>query len=113
MVVNAIIGSLDEAPFRRVIVGPDAQRILALRDQLGPDAFLRLQGDRNGVQGPHQASDIPTPSTLLTTDDPLIWQRAKQAAEAGQLEHWRQTDEGSVALSKLATQASTCDRCGR
>ncbi|MEQ1570760.1 MAG: SDR family oxidoreductase, partial [Myxococcota bacterium] len=49
LVAAAIVASLDDpAPYRRIPVGPDAERILALRDALGPHAWTRLAADRAG-----------------------------------------------------------------
>jgi len=51
-VVTAIVASLaDPAPFARVVVGADAERILAARELLGADGFTRLSMARNGASG--------------------------------------------------------------
>jgi NADP-dependent 3-hydroxy acid dehydrogenase YdfG len=58
LVVDAILGSLDDPrPFLRVRVGPDAERILAARDLLGPDGWSTLAGERAGGALP-TAADV-------------------------------------------------------
>ena len=48
--VDAIVASLeDPAPFLRVPVGADAERILHVRDGLGADAWSLLAAERNGL----------------------------------------------------------------
>jgi NAD(P)-dependent dehydrogenase (short-subunit alcohol dehydrogenase family) len=104
LVVDAIARSLeDPAPFRRVIVGPDAARILALRDQLGPHAWIRLAADRNGLLAPHEALEVPSPEELLGLPPgaPAL-QLARWAWQQGHLEHWQESEEGRAALLKLS-----------
>lgn len=103
-VVDAIVASLaDPAPFRRVPVGPDSERILALRDALGPDAWTRLAGARAGLTGPFPAGDVPDPVTALAALERGERPAALLAAwRHGHLEHWTESEAGRAALARLA-----------
>ncbi|MEZ4237885.1 MAG: SDR family NAD(P)-dependent oxidoreductase [Myxococcota bacterium] len=103
-VVDAIVRSLDDpAPFRRVPVGPDAERILALRDALGPDPWTRLAGDRNGLVAPHTGDEVPSAEELLALPDvDPRWALVRAAHAHGHLEHWAETEAGRRALARLA-----------
>ncbi len=103
-VVDAILASLeDEAPFLRVPVGADAERILALRDALPVDAWARLLGARNG--GPDAATaagDVLSPGELLAGESDAASLTATRAAwRQGHLDHWTTTEVGRRALSRL------------
>lgn len=108
LVVDAIVAALaDPSPFRRVPVGPDAERILALRDRLGPDPWTRLALDRNGldsVEAPpaHDRADVPSPDEALALPDgdPRL-ALAAAAAAAGHLDHWARSELGRRALARL------------
>ncbi|MEQ1503303.1 MAG: SDR family oxidoreductase [Myxococcota bacterium] len=103
LVVDAILASLtDPAPYRRVVVGPDAERILAVRDLLGPDGWTRLAGDRNGLDAPHGPGELPSPTELLALPaaDPR-WALASAVAARGHLAHWAQSDDGRAALARI------------
>jgi NAD(P)-dependent dehydrogenase (short-subunit alcohol dehydrogenase family) len=104
-VAEAIVGSLaDPEPFRRVVVGSDARRILALRDALGPDAWTRLAIDRQGHDAPHEPGFVPSPAELLALpDDHPDLARAALADAAGHLGHWALTPPGRQALERLRT----------
>jgi NAD(P)-dependent dehydrogenase (short-subunit alcohol dehydrogenase family) len=102
-VVDAILASLDDpAPFRRVVVGPDAERMLALRQALGADAWTRLAGDRNGLVAPHGHGEVPSAREVLALPDgdPRL-ELARVAARYGHLGHWADTEEGRQALARL------------
>ncbi len=107
LVVAAIIGSLaDPAPFLRIPVGPDAARILAVKDLLGADGWSRLAGDRAGARAEHGPGQVPHPDELLAWADGAISaaeleQRlamVRRVAELGHLEHWEMTEAGRRAL---------------
>lgn len=106
LVVQAILDSLaDPAPIRHVIVGPDAERMLGLREALGPEAWRRLAVDRSAPHPvPPSAHEVPTPEQLLALEsgDPGFL-RARVALEHGHLAHWSQTETGRKALAKLAS----------
>lgn len=107
LVVNAILASLeDPAPFRRVVVGPDAERILALREALGPDGWTRLAGDRSGLVADHGPGDVPSPSEVLelAADDPRL-DLARAAFGHGHLQHWQNDSDGRAALDRLRSTA--------
>lgn len=107
-VADAILRSLDDpAPFRRVVVGADAQRILALRDRLGADPWTRLAVDRAGYAGPHEPGAVPPPEAVpaLPAGDPAL-ALAEAAAVAGHLGHWALTPPGRLALERLAPSPS-------
>lgn len=102
-VARAIVASLDDpAPFRRVIVGPDAERILALRDALGPHAWTRLAGDRAGLVAEHVPEEVPGPAELLRlpAGDPR-WGLAREALRRGHLGHWAGDPAAEAALEAL------------
>jgi len=62
LVADAIVASLARpALFERVVVGPDAQRILDARDLLGADGFSLLSAERNGAAGAFDATDLEPP----------------------------------------------------
>jgi NAD(P)-dependent dehydrogenase (short-subunit alcohol dehydrogenase family) len=107
-VAETILASLDDpAPFLRLPVGADAQRILALRDTLGPDPWTRLAIDRQGFQGPHPAGFVPSPEALLALPDghPDL-ARARAADEARHLGHWTLTAPGRAALQRLRASST-------
>ncbi|MBX2797491.1 MAG: SDR family oxidoreductase [Myxococcales bacterium] len=107
LVVSAILASLDDpAPFRRVVVGPDAARILALREALGPDPWARLAADRNAFEGaPHGADEVPSPAELLAEPPGSPrWELARTAHRHGHLAHWEETEQGRRALAQLGDQ---------
>lgn len=106
LVVNAILASLDDpAPFRRVVVGPDAERMLALREALGADVWTRLAGDRNGLVAPHGPQEVPSPDEVLALPegDPRL-ELARIAARHGHLP-WGESAEGRAALARLSSTA--------
>lgn len=108
-VVDAVVGALDDpAPFRRIPVGPDSQRILSLRDALGPDRWAMLAAARNGLPEAESHDDLPAPEAFLADQarnapvpDALI-----AAWEHGHLDHWEQSEVGKRALAALS-QAAT------
>jgi NAD(P)-dependent dehydrogenase (short-subunit alcohol dehydrogenase family) len=103
LVADAILATLDDpAPYRRVPVGPDAERILALRDALGPHAWTRLAADRNGLSAPHGPGEVPSPEELLALPpDHVGWALARLADRHGHLDHYALTDAGRRALARL------------
>lgn len=105
LVVEAILESLDDpVPFRRVVVGPDSERILALREALGPDAWARLGAVRNGLPGaPPQPGDVLSPDDVLqlAADDPRL-EPTRHALRWGHLAHWGASELGRRALAHLS-----------
>lgn len=103
LVVDAILASLrDDAPFLRIPVGPDAQRILELRATLPPDAWPRLLGARNGgPEGPFEPGDVLPPEAVLEGADRDSLSATRAAWRHGHLEHWEETDVGRRALARL------------
>ncbi len=99
-VVSAIVDSLgDPAPFLRVPVGPDALRILSLRDALGPDRWSRMAADRAGLEAPHRPGEVLSPAEVLAGEADLL---ATKAADAhGHLSHWADDELGRAALARL------------
>ncbi|MBT3219612.1 MAG: SDR family oxidoreductase [Proteobacteria bacterium] len=113
LVVDAIVGSLnDESPFLRLPVGLDSERILALFEALGADAWSRFSADRNGLDHPaHLSSEVMFPHEVihLMEDDesnPILTYRRLYptfcALAHGHLDHWTLSEEGRLALSLLA-----------
>lgn len=102
-VVEAILMQMDDpAPFRRVPVGPDAVRMLQLRDACSPDEWSLLAAARNGLQ-PVPAG-VPTPERVLEAQragnpPPEL---ARRAFALGHLNHWAQDEQGRLALQFLA-----------
>jgi len=103
-VAEAAIASLaDPAPFARVVVGPDAQNILALRRAVGDGAFVQLSIERNGgpaserlpdrVLAPHEVVDAPRDALGPT----------REAHRLGHLGHWAESEVGRRALRRLET----------
>jgi NADP-dependent 3-hydroxy acid dehydrogenase YdfG len=110
LVVEAIVASLaDPAPFRRIPVGPDAARIVGLRDALGPDAWSRLAGDRAGADHPHEPGQVLHPAEVLALhgmeaeERRLRLRETVAARDHGHLSHWTDTPEGRAALDELET----------
>jgi len=98
-VVGAIVEGLDAGPsFQRRAVGEDAARILAARDAIGRDTFVRLMGECVG--GPRDPG-LPTPAQVLAGLDPIQVAQLRAAASAGLLAHWRQQPDGAEALARL------------
>jgi NAD(P)-dependent dehydrogenase (short-subunit alcohol dehydrogenase family) len=100
-VADAIVASLaDPAPFRRVMVGPDATRLLGLRSAIAPDAWALLAAERNGlVPPPHGPAEVLSPEEVLAgTGDrgPTL-----AALAHGHLDHWEATGVGRAALDLL------------
>lgn len=109
LVVDAIVASLDDpAPFRRIPVGPDSERILALRERLGPDAWTRLAGARNGGRSETQPGDIPEPDELLALVHAggSVPTEVVAALELGHLEHWGESDAGREATKLVRARAA-------
>lgn len=105
-VVDAIVRGLDdERPFLRIPVGPDAERILGLRDALSPDAWVRLMAQRNGsASGSGEAGDVWTPEEVLALPEdppPGVLSSTLAALAFGHLEHWEDTEAGRRALEIL------------
>lgn len=109
LVVDAIVASLDDpAPFRRVPVGPDARRILDLRDALPPDVWTMLAAERNGFvpmgRAAGEALSAQETLDLLATpgEDALSRLEATLAAlRHGHLDHWEADEVGRAALDGL------------
>jgi NAD(P)-dependent dehydrogenase (short-subunit alcohol dehydrogenase family) len=95
LVVEAILRSMeDPAPFLRVPVGADAERILGLRDELGPHDWMRLAAHRSGAEAP----GLPSPADVLAGRGVEL---ARAACRAGHLRHWEESESGRRALSTL------------
>jgi NADP-dependent 3-hydroxy acid dehydrogenase YdfG len=103
LVVDAILSSLESTEaFLRVPVGPDAERVLGLRDALTADAWVRFAAERNGA-GPttHVANEVLSPQEVLQTADVAALAATLAALRFGHLTHWAQTEEGRSALAHL------------
>ncbi|MCB9685361.1 MAG: SDR family oxidoreductase [Alphaproteobacteria bacterium] len=95
LVADAILRSLDDPrPFLRIPVGPDGERILGLRDDLGPDDWAAVLGHRAGLTGP----DTISPEGVLAGQR---IEAARAAARRGHLRHWERTEAGRAALRLL------------
>jgi len=110
LVVNAILASLrDERPFFRTGVGPDAERILGLRDALSPDAWVDLMARRNGVRpGSTDSGQLLAPAEVLGLGLDASSERFAPTLAAygyGHLDHWTDTEDGQQALDLLASHA--------
>ena len=104
VVVEAIIASFDAPePFLRIPVGPDAERIIGLRDAMQPDGWSRLMGDRAGLKAPHKPGQIPEAAELLRLLDAgdSVPPPVRAAYRYGHLEHWADTEAGQAALNRL------------
>lgn len=89
-VADAILAALaDPSPFRRVPVGPDAERILAVKDRLGPDGWSLQAGQRNG------AAPGPTPARVRALPE-AEKAELRFLREARHLDHW--SDDARAAL---------------
>jgi NAD(P)-dependent dehydrogenase (short-subunit alcohol dehydrogenase family) len=100
-VADAVIACLDDPrPFLRIPVGDDAERMLALRDALGHHGWMALQARRNGRDDAVD-DDLLTPGAVLAADATEL-EHARLAYRGGQLAHWRDTDDGRMALLVLA-----------
>jgi NADP-dependent 3-hydroxy acid dehydrogenase YdfG len=101
-VADAIVASLDHpAPFLRVPVGPDALRMLRLREQVSADAWTRLAITRNGgptfvgVEG-----DVLTPEAVVAASREALTPTLA-AWKAGHLRHWEDSAAGQAAIARL------------
>ena len=103
LVVNAILSCLDHpAPFMRIPVGEDAHQLLAVREALSVDGWVRLMADRNGLDTPHQPTDLPGPEALLKNLANLTPEQKHgliTAKTAGHLDHWSDSPFGDAALA--------------
>jgi hypothetical protein len=104
-VAEAIVASLaDPAPFARVPVGPDAERLLGLRSAIAPDAWALLAAERNGLApGPHGPGEVLSPEEVLAGHRDLAATLA--AWRHGHLDHWEATPAGRAALDRLKERA--------
>jgi NADP-dependent 3-hydroxy acid dehydrogenase YdfG len=102
LVVDAILAAIeDPAPFRRIPVGPDARRLLGLKDALRPDAWSLFHGERNGlVIDAHADHEVPSPAEVLAAP-PDALASAFAALDHGHLGHWDDTELGRAALARL------------
>ncbi len=103
-VVDAIMSQLDDPrPIARVPVGPDAVRLLGLKDALAPDVWSRFAADRNGLHGPHLPGEVLSiDETLALPPDSAELASTRQAAAHGHLVHWAHTESGRLALAHVA-----------
>ena len=93
-VVDAILSSLhDPDPFLRVPVGPDAERILLVRDLLGADDWSLFAAERNGLP-----PEVARPSDVHSD---VARGRLKALDRWGHLDHWEDSEEGRAALEVL------------
>jgi NAD(P)-dependent dehydrogenase (short-subunit alcohol dehydrogenase family) len=105
LVVDAIVRSLsDPAPFRRIPVGSDSERILDLRRALGAEAWGRLSADRNGLDDPHRRpGEVLSPREVLALPSGSeLLGPTRTAWGLGHLRHWEQDALGRRALAHLA-----------
>jgi NAD(P)-dependent dehydrogenase (short-subunit alcohol dehydrogenase family) len=111
LVVRAILASVDDpAPFRRVPVGPDAERLLGLRDALAPDAWVRLAVDRAGhPDAPHQPDEVWSAEEVIAARErgdsgaAEVLRATRDALIYGHLGHWLESPLGREAASWLAS----------
>jgi NADP-dependent 3-hydroxy acid dehydrogenase YdfG len=107
LVVNAILSSLEHpAPFMRIPVGKDAHQLLAVREAVSNDAWVRLMADRNGLDAPHQPTDLPGPKAFISNIKNLSAAQKKgliTAKAAGHLDHWSDSPHGEAALALVNT----------
>jgi NAD(P)-dependent dehydrogenase (short-subunit alcohol dehydrogenase family) len=111
LVAEAIAASLaDPSPFKRFPVGPDARRLLGLRDAIAPDAWALLAGERNGLAAPaREPGQVLSPSEVLELlagppAEALPRLEATLAAmHHGHLDHWDDDERGRHALERLKT----------
>jgi hypothetical protein len=90
------MGSLDDPePFLRVPVGPDAERILLVRDLLGADGWSTFAAERNGLP-PRVA-----PATEAAMPSEHARARLRALDRWGHLDHWEDSDDGRAALEAL------------
>lgn len=87
-VADVVIDSLaDPRGFLRLAVGADAERLLAMRDQLSQDEWVRLMAERNGaLQG--LDSPIADPSDPNRVTDARRLANTYTALMLGHLDHW-------------------------
>ncbi len=112
-VVDAIVATLDDpTPFRRIPVGPDAERILAVRDALGPDRWSRLAGLRAGLRAEDADPELPDPADLPARLDAGSPPPAGLLAawRHGHLDHWGDSEAGRAALDALERWARVSRR---
>jgi NAD(P)-dependent dehydrogenase (short-subunit alcohol dehydrogenase family) len=112
LVVDAILASLQRPTvFERVVVGADAERVLGLREALGPDAFSLLNQHRNAPPGfagftagrpGHVLSPLEALEQLEAGLDTEALRATRAAWRAGHLDHWRDSEHGLAALQALA-----------
>ena len=96
-VVDAILASIDAPePFLRVPVGPDAERILLVRDLLGADDWSTLAAERNGLL-PAEVAPVADVARL----SPHARERLLALDRLGHLDHWADDEAGRAALEAL------------
>lgn len=107
LVVDAILESLaDPTPFRRIAVGPDAERLMGMRDRLSPDGWVELMARRNGLW-PLASVDggVLTASEVCALPGNAPYEAVANtlaAYRAGYLDHWGEDLESQTALEILA-----------
>lgn len=101
LVADAIVASLDDPrPFLRIPVGADSERMLALRDSLGHQGWIDLQGRRNGYMG-EGAQMVFDPADV--GPGRALPAGVLDAFRGGQLGHWAESDDGRRALAHLTS----------
>ncbi len=87
-VAEVLIDSLaDPRGFLRLAVGADAERLLAMRDQLSQDEWVRLMAERNGaLQG--LDSPVADPADPNRVTDARRLANTYTALMLGHLDHW-------------------------
>lgn len=101
-VVQAILRQIDDPhPFRRVPVGPDAERILQMRDACAPDEWSLLAATRNGLQPQPDDALHPTAVLQAAHDGRSLPDLAQRAHALGHLQHWAEDEDGARALQLL------------
>lgn len=121
LVVDAIVACLDDpTPFKRVPVGPDATRMLALRELIGADPYALLAAHRNGLAAPstHDGAVLSAREVLDAwserdqadaEDFVALLEPTLLALHLGHLRHWEHDPIGQQALTVLTRLAGAVE----